>query len=67
MMSMFIDRTAIDQDNEEKVKSCAEHQFQRPMPPSAPLSPWQWPSHPWSRVQIDFLGPFMGQMFLLLI
>ena len=64
---MFVWWPAMDQDIEEKVKSCAECQFQRPMPPLAPLSPWQWPSRPWSRVHIDFLGPFMGHMFLLLI
>lgn len=64
---MFVWWPAIDQDIEEKVKSCAECQFQRPTPPLAPLSPWQWPSRPWSRVHIDFLGPFMGHMFLLLI
>ena len=64
---MFVWWPAMDQDIEEKVKSCAECQFQRPMPPSAPLLPWQWPSRPWSRVHIDFLGPFMGRMFLLLI
>ena len=58
---------AIDQDIEETVKSCVECQAQHLAPPVAPLSPWQWPSRPWSRVHIDFLGPFMGHMFLLLI
>ena len=64
---MFVWWPALDQDIEEKVKSCAECQFQCSAPPLAPLSPWQWPSRPWSRVHVDFLGPFMGHMFLLLI
>lgn len=66
---MFVWWPSMDQDIEEKVKSCAKCQFQRPMPPLALLAPWQWPSHSWSRVHIDidFLGPFMGHMFLLLI
>ena len=64
---MFVWWPSMDQRIEEKVKSCTECQFQRPMLPLAPLSPWQWPSRPWSRVHIDFLGPFMGHMFLLLI
>ena len=64
---MFVWWPGLDQDIEEKVKGCAECQFQHPSPQLAPLSPWQWPSCPWSRVHVDFLGPFKGQMFLLLI
>ena len=54
---------SMDQTIEEKVKSCVECQFQHPMPPLASLSPWQWPSCPWSRVHIGFLGPFLDHMF----
>ena len=32
-----------------------------------PLTPWQWPSKPWSRIHTDFFGPFHGCMFLLII
>ena len=32
-----------------------------------PLIPWKWPSRPWSRLHIDFVGPFRGQMFLVVI
>ena len=32
-----------------------------------PLTPWQRPSKPWSRIHTDFLGPFHGCMFLLII
>ena len=36
------------------------------MPPSVPLHPWARPEKPWSRVHIDYAGPFEGKMFLLI-
>jgi hypothetical protein len=30
----------------------------------APLHPWLWPEKPWERILIDFVGPFMGSMFV---
>ncbi len=36
-------------------------------PPAAPLHPWEWPKQPWSRIHLDFSGPFMGSMFLITI
>ena len=39
-----------------------------PPPPSrSPLHPWEWPGRPWSRAHVDYAGPFMGKMFLLII
>ena len=32
-----------------------------------PLHPWEWPDKPWSRLNIDYAGPFMGQMLLVII
>ena len=26
-----------------------------------------WPTRPWSRLQLDFAGPFLGKMFLVLV
>ena len=31
------------------------------------MHPWEWPEHPWERIHIDFAGPFMGKMFLLVV
>ena len=31
------------------------------------MHPWEWPEHPWERIHIDYTGPFMGKMFLLVI
>ena len=52
---------------EENVKSCATCQSHQSKPPCSPLHPWEWPGRPWSRVHVDYAGPFMGKMFLLII
>ena len=57
----------IDQELEHCVKSCEQCQINRKTPPVSPLQPWSWPTRPWSRVHIDYAGPFFGKMFLLLI
>ena len=36
-------------------------------PAHVPLHPWEWPSHPWARLHVDYAGPFMGKMFLVLV
>ena len=57
----------MDTNLEEKVKGCATCQSQQKTPPCSPLHPWEWPGRPWSRVHVDYAGPFMGKMFLLII
>ena len=57
----------IDKEMELCVKSCEACQVNQKTPPNVPLHPWSWPSKPWSRVHIDYAGPFMGKMFLLVI
>ena len=52
---------------ETLVKSCTSCQSCRPSPPQAPLHPWDWPAQPWTRVHVDFAGPFQGHMFLVLV
>ena len=52
---------------EEKVKACSQCQSNQKMPAPAPLHPWEWPVRPWSRLHLDFAGPFMGRMFLVLV
>ncbi|KAJ8377010.1 hypothetical protein SKAU_G00075900 [Synaphobranchus kaupii] len=52
---------------EEKVKACTQCQSNQKMPAPAPLHPWPWPGRPWSRLHLDFAGPFMGHMFLVLV
>ena len=57
----------IDQDLENKVKSCTQCQLNQSSPAKAPLHPWEWPQRPWARIHIDHAGPFLGHMFLIVI
>ena len=58
---------SIDEELEKCVKCCETCQENRKSPPVAPMHAWSWPDKPWARVHIDYAGPFMGKMFLLLI
>ena len=57
----------MDVELESKVKTCGACQANRKSPPQAPLHPWEWPSKPWSRLHIDFAGPFLGRTFLIVV
>ncbi|XP_033988673.1 uncharacterized protein K02A2.6-like [Trematomus bernacchii] len=57
----------MDQDVEKEVQSCEECQKHHKSPPSAPLHPWEWPESPWTRIHVDYAGPFLGEMFLLIV
>ena len=57
----------MDGEIDNLVKSCSVCQESRPAPAVAPLHSWEWPSEPWSRLHLDFAGPFMGHMFLLIM
>ena len=48
-----------------KVRSCHVCQVNRKLPPEAPLHPWGWPHKPWARLHLDYAGPFLGKMFLI--
>ena len=57
----------LDTKIEEMVRCCNDCQLTRPMPPASPLNPLPWPAKPWSRIHIDFAGPFLNHMFLIVI
>ena len=57
----------IDSDIEELVRQCITCQLQCSAPPKAPLHPWDYPQRPWSRIHIDHTGPFLGQLFLIIV
>lgn len=57
----------IDTDLEQKEKTCQTCQYTCKNPAQAPLHPQEWPRQPRSRIHADYAGPFMGQMFLLLV
>ena len=57
----------MDADIEKFVKlcsTCAQHAKQ---PAKSPLLNWDWPLEPWKRIHIDFAGPFLNKMFLIVI
>ena len=57
----------LDKRIEELVKSCKSCQAVKSAPAATPLHPWTWPSKPWQRIHIDFAGPFLGSMFLIVV
>ena len=57
----------IDNDIELCVSSCSNCQQHRHQPAKAPLHPWEWPARPWQRIHIDFAGPFLSSMWLIVV
>ena len=57
----------LDQEIEEQVKRCGKCQQNQRTPAEAPLHPWEWAGQPWSRVHVDYAGPYKGEMFLVLV
>ena len=57
----------IDAHIETKGKYCEQCAMLQKSPSPVPLHPWEWPNRPWTRIHVDYAGPFMGKMFLVLI
>ncbi|XP_061717584.1 uncharacterized protein K02A2.6-like [Cydia pomonella] len=57
----------IDADVEALCRQCETCAAEAPAPAHAPPSPWPYSTHVWSRLHVDFLGPFKGKTFLVLI
>ena len=57
----------LDEDIEKKVTSYQVCQLQSAAPATASLHPRERPEKPWSRIHIDHAGPFMGQLFLIVM
>ena len=53
----------IDRRIEEEVRSCHQCAQATKNPVKAYVHPWNWPTNPFDRVHIDFLGPFLGPFF----
>lgn len=63
----FVWWPGMDEDIEETVKKCDQCQRTRHLPAVVPLQPWEWPQQPWVRLHLDYAGPFLGKMFLILV
>ena len=57
----------IDKDIEILVKSCDGCLQTRNKLSPVSLHPWQLAERPWLRIHVDFAGPFVQQMFLIVI
>ena len=57
----------LDGDIKSMVKQCNACQQHRPDPAPVPLHPWSWPTKPWTRLHLDFAGPFQNTMFLIIV
>lgn len=57
----------MDRDIENKVKSCLTYLENRKALVGVPLHPWEWPKKPWRRLHIDYAGPVMGKLFLVIV
>ena len=59
--------SGLDKDLESYIQKCETCQVVRNAPAPAPLHPWLWPSKPWQHIHVDFSGPVVGKMFLLVV
>ena len=59
--------SGLDKDIEDLGKSCTACQAIKSNPTAAPLHPWVWPDTPWTRIHVDYAGPFRGKMFLVVV
>ncbi|XP_018407383.1 PREDICTED: uncharacterized protein K02A2.6-like [Cyphomyrmex costatus] len=57
----------IDKDLEQLARNCVNCNEHRNNPPKVEVHVWEAPSAPMQRIHIDFAGPFLGKMFLLMI
>ena len=57
----------VDSDIQSKVRSCYQCQQRGKLPTHAPLHPWEWPDKPWTRLHLDFAGPFENNMILIMV
>ena len=57
MARMYVWWPGIGDDIKKTVRQCTDCQLHQSTLAVAPLNPWQWPTHPWARLHLDFAGP----------
>ncbi|XP_027869143.1 uncharacterized protein K02A2.6-like [Xiphophorus couchianus] len=57
----------LDYDLEQVCKTCETCQLEQKMPQHVPLHPWEFPGESWKRLHIDFAGPFLESMFMIVV
>ena len=56
----------LDKAVESCAKACPSCQANKNLPAKSPLHPWSWPTSPWERIHVDYAGPIMGKMLLVI-
>ncbi|XP_015780595.1 PREDICTED: uncharacterized protein K02A2.6-like [Acropora digitifera] len=57
----------LDKEIEETVKLCHSCQEAAKAPPAPNPASWSWPGGPWKRLHLDFAGPYLSKMFLVIV
>ena len=57
----------LDVDIENLARDCVGCKQTLNKASNAPLHPWEYPKVPWTRIHIDFAGPFMDHLFLVVV
>ena len=57
----------LDVDIENLARDCVGCKQTLNKASNAPLHPWEYPKVPWTRSHIDFAGPFMDHLFLVVV
>ena len=58
---------SMDAEIEQCVKACTDCSNSQNNPSLAPLHPWENTTKPWARLHVDYAGPFLGKMFLIVV
>ena len=56
----------LDKEIEETVKLCHSCQEAAKAPPAPNPASWSWPGGPWKRLHLDFAGPYLSKMYLVI-
>ena len=57
----------MDKAIEQMTKECMGCQLIQKNLETAPLHSWERPACPWQWIHLDFAGPFLGEMFLIVV
>ena len=57
----------LNSEIEEIARNCESCREQDPMPSKVTSASWDWPARPWRRLHLDYEGPFLDRMFLIVV
>ncbi len=57
----------MDESIEFMARSCTHCAINRNNPTKAPVHAWETPTGPWERIHMDYAGPLLGKMFLIVV